>query len=87
MTTTRKASRETAVKAPRKPATRPAAVEPMGITEMAARINVATDTIQKWRLRFADTDAPFPESRGTVSGQPWWHWGDVARWLKRTGRG
>lgn len=61
-------------------------VEPVGILEIAARLDVASDTVQKWRARFADTDKPFPEPRGAISGQPWWHWGDVARWCKATGR-
>lgn len=63
------------------------AVVPVGIVEIAERLDVASDTVQKWRVRLADTDTPFPEPRGVVGGTtPWWHWGDVQRWAKKAGR-
>lgn len=93
MTTTSKAttkttSKESPVKGSRKPAQRRPALEPAGVAEIATAFGVAADTVQKWRLRFTPelADHPFPEARGTIGGNPWWHLGDVIRWAKRTGR-
>lgn len=77
------------------PATRPSkasgtrsAPEPVGVLEIAGALGVATDTVQKWRLRFTPelADHPFPEPRWKVGGAPAWDMREVRRWCKATDR-
>lgn len=86
MTTKTTKSRQTPVKGATAASRSRTVVEPVGVLEASERLGVASDTVQKWRTRFADTDLPFPEPRGLVGGNPWWHYGDVLRWAKKTGR-
>jgi len=59
-----------------------AAVEPVGIVEIAQRLGVTRAALDKWRSR----DVGFPEPRWTVGGRPAWEWDDVEAWARRTGR-
>lgn len=68
------------------------ALEPVGVYEIAERLEVRQDTVNKWRDRFGpDTEHPFPEPRWFVSNFPAWNWPDVITWHtqreKRLGRG
>ncbi|HTI26203.1 MAG TPA: helix-turn-helix domain-containing protein [Kutzneria sp.] len=57
--------------------------DPVGVTEIAERLGVAPDTIQKWRARHEG----FPAARWPqVGGRPAWHWPDIQAWLRGTGR-
>ena len=76
-------SRQSSVKGSRKPTPKRPVVEPVGVAEIAAHLDVAADTVQNWRVRFPDD---FPEPRGTIGSNPWWHLGDVVRWAKKHGR-
>lgn len=56
--------------------------DPVGVTEIAERLHVRRDTVNKWRERHAD----FPEPRWTVSGYLAWDYADVVAWIEKTGR-
>jgi len=58
-------------------------LEPVGVVEIAERLDVKVDTVHHWRIRHADT---FPASRGTVGGNPWYSWAEVRRWAVAHGR-
>lgn len=60
-----------------------AAADPVGVTEIAARLNVKRGTVDAWRLR---PWVQFPEARWSVGGRPAWDWSDVAAWAQATGR-
>jgi predicted DNA-binding transcriptional regulator AlpA len=57
------------------------ALDPVGVVEIAERLCVKRDTVDKWRARLA-----FPEPRWTVGGRPAWDWHDVLAWAISTGR-
>jgi len=61
----------------------PRAVEPVGIIEIAAKLDVARVTVDKWIQR---PWVAFPEHRWLVGGRPCWNWPDVWRWAKATHR-
>jgi predicted DNA-binding transcriptional regulator AlpA len=54
---------------------------PVGIVEIAARLDVQRGTVDQWIQR-----GIFPESRWTVGGRPAWSWDTVEKWAKDTGR-
>lgn len=59
-------------------------VEPVGATEIAARLGVQLQTVQNWQAR---PGAHFPAPRWTVGGRPAWSWSrDIAPWALATGR-
>jgi hypothetical protein len=52
-------------------------IELVGVSEIAARAQVAVATVQAWRARHADFPAPLAELRAG----PVWLWKSVERWL------
>lgn len=58
-------------------------VEPIGIKEMAERMNTTRKTVDTWRER---RGVGFPEPRWTVGGRPSWDWCDIEEWGDATGR-
>ncbi len=54
----------------------------VGVAELAEACGVKPDTIHKWRARHDDFPAPIAE----LAMGPVWLWGDVRRWLDKTGR-
>lgn len=74
----------TATKAPAKKAKKPTAprgIEPVGLVEIADRLQVERDTADKWRQR-----GLLPDPKWTVGGRPAWNWPDVWRWARDTER-
>ena len=55
--------------------------EPVGIREIAERLDVQPLTPYQWHYR-----GLLPEPRWTVNGSPAWNWPDVQAWAKKTGR-
>jgi len=55
---------------------------PVGIVEIADRLNVKRKTVDMWRVR----DIGFPEPRWKVGGRPAWDWVDIEEWAQSTGR-
>jgi len=56
-------------------------MEPVGLAEIAERMNVSRYTVDKWRQRDL-----LPEPRWTVGGDPAWNWPDIHRWARDTDR-
>jgi transposase len=54
--------------------------DPVGVSDIAHRLNVHENTVQKWRQRHPDS---FPEPRCQVGGRPCWQWHDVQRWARK----
>jgi len=50
--------------------------EPVGIVEIADRLNVKRGTVNAWRTRALG----FPEPRWTVGGRPAWNWDEIEAW-------
>lgn len=50
--------------------------DPVGLSDIAARLSVAPVTVRKWRERHQG----FPAPRWTVSGAPAWEWQEVEEW-------
>lgn len=57
-------------------------IEPVGVVEVADRLDVTRDAVKRWRER----DVGFPDPRWTVGGRPAWAWPDIERWARDTGR-
>lgn len=55
--------------------------EPVGLLEIADRLNVKRQTARVWHFR-----GVLPASRWTVSGLPAWDWRDIEAWALATGR-
>jgi len=55
--------------------------EPVGLAEIAVRLEVQRQTANVWRTR-----GLLPAPRWTVSGSPAWHWPDIEVWARSTGR-
>lgn len=55
--------------------------EPVGLAEIAERLNVERNTVDQWRHR-----SVLPEPRWSVGGRPAWDWSDITAWAKETGR-
>lgn len=62
--------------------------EPVGVREIAARLNVQQDTVTQWRARSRQGlfKVSFPEPRWIVSGSDAWDWREVEEWARQTGR-
>lgn len=56
-------------------------MEPVGVAEIADRLDVRQQTVSMWKYR-----GLLPEPRWTVSGMPAWDWKDIERWARDTGR-
>lgn len=56
-------------------------VEPVGLVEIAQRLNVQRNTAKVWHAR-----GLLPAHRWTVSGNPAWNWPEVKAWAQQTGR-
>lgn len=56
-------------------------VEPVGLSEIADRLQVKRQTAKQWHLRKV-----LPQPRpGTVSGSPWWDWNEIEAWAGERG--
>lgn len=56
---------------------------PVGIPEIAERLDVRQNTVSQWKL----SQATFPPAEPTrVGGSPWWRWGAIRQWATDTGR-
>lgn len=55
--------------------------EPVGVKEIAERLDVQPNTVHVWRHRRV-----LPEPKGSVSGDPVWDWPDIEAWAEETGR-
>lgn len=55
--------------------------EPVGIVEIAQRLDVKRRTVDQWGQRDL-----LPAPRWTVGGRPCWDWADVEAWARKTGR-
>lgn len=57
------------------------ACTPVGVAEIAQRLDVRGQTVAMWRYRRL-----MPKPEWTVSGQPCWNWTTIEEWARRTGR-
>jgi hypothetical protein len=57
------------------------ACDPVGIPEIAARLNVKRSTVDMWGYRHL-----LPEPRWQVGGRPAWNWPDIETWARESGR-
>lgn len=57
------------------------ACDPVGQTEIAARLGVQPNTVNMWRKREL-----LPPPDWTISGVPAWNWRTILKWAQRTGR-
>ena len=55
--------------------------DPVGIVEIADRLNVQRATVDQWLARGLP-----PEPRYTVGGRPAWNWHEIQAWALQTGR-
>jgi hypothetical protein len=55
--------------------------DPVGLVEMAARLDVARATVDQWRHR-----GLLPDPQWTVGGRPCWDWPTIDQWATETGR-
>ncbi len=55
---------------------------PVGIQEIAQRLNVKEQTVSMWRFRSdqGKLPVPMPEPRWVISGVPIWEWSDIEKW-------
>lgn len=56
-------------------------MEPVGIKEIAERLDVQRKTVDQWLQR-----GIFPASSWTVGGRPAWDWDAVEEWARATKR-
>ena len=49
--------------------------DPVGLSDIASRLDVAAGTPQKWRTR-----GLFPPPAATVGGRPVWEWAVIRDW-------
>lgn len=56
--------------------------DPVGVPELAARLNVTRKAVDQWRAR----GLGFPAQTWTIGGRPCWDWPVVEQWAKETGR-
>lgn len=61
-------------------------VVPVGIPEIAERLNVKRQTVDNWRHGKKLDGEQFPEPTWAVGGRPAWNWPVIERWARRTGR-
>ncbi len=59
----------------------PVAADPVGLAEIAQRLNVQRQTAKDWKARKL-----LPPSKWIVSGSPAWDWRDIEKWARATGR-
>jgi hypothetical protein len=58
--------------------------EIVGARDIAQRLGLQTQVVQRWRERYPN----FPKPLATVNGNtPVWHWSRISVWLAKTGRG
>ena len=56
--------------------------DPVGVVEVAARLNVTRSAVNQWRVR----NIGFPPPRWLVGNRPAWDWSDVRQWAQDSGR-
>ncbi len=56
--------------------------DPVGLAEIAQRLRVQRDTVDKWRARHLLPQPTWP----SVGGRPAWHWPVIETWARDTGR-
>ena len=54
---------------------------PVGVAEIAGRLSVRPQTVQRWLRRKL-----MPTPRWTVSRQPAWEWSEIEAWARHTRR-
>ncbi len=54
----------------------------VGAHEIAARLGVSREAVDKWRQRYPD----FPKPDHQLQMGPAWWWATIAAWARRTGR-
>lgn len=59
----------------------PCKCDPVGIVEIAERLDVQRATVDKWRTR-----GLLPEPWLVISGTPIWEWNEIGAWAQVTGR-
>ncbi len=63
--------------------------DPVGVNEIAERLNVKTQTVSSWRNR-AKGDriraTPLPEPAAIITKTPIWEWATILAWADATGR-
>lgn len=57
------------------------APQPVGIGEIAERLQVERNTVQVWRVRKI-----LPPAWVELSGGPVWRWSTIKQWARDTGR-
>ena len=67
-------------------ASRPEHPRVVGTHEIAQRLDVPRDQVDKWRRRGGVRGVPFPAPRWRVGNRPAWDWGDVVAWWDAIGR-
>jgi hypothetical protein len=50
-------------------------VDPVGVPEIAQRLNANPSSVYRWRLR-----NDFPAPIGQLASGPVWEWADIERW-------
>jgi hypothetical protein len=55
--------------------------DPVGLAEIAERLQVATVTVNQWRTR-----GVLPAPKVTLAMGPLWSWSTIERWARDTGR-
>ena len=61
---------------------KPPDAEPVGLAEIAQRLRVQRDTVDKWRARNLLPEPTWP----SVGGRPAWNWPVIETWARETGR-
>ncbi len=61
--------------------TAPRATEPVGLHEIAERLDVSRFTVDKWQQREL-----LPEPTWSVGNRPAWNWPVIWKWARDTGR-
>ncbi len=56
-------------------------IDPVGLAEIAERLDVRPQTAGMWRYRRL-----LPDPAWTISGAPAWDWPTIAKWARQTGR-
>jgi predicted DNA-binding transcriptional regulator AlpA len=59
----------------------PVMADPVGAVEIAERLGVSRDTVDKWRQRYPG----FPKPARPIGGRPAWEWPTIEAWYQSRG--